>query len=67
MAELAKRDGLSLEELLSAGKSRRKRRAPNTKYQHPEDASLKWSGRGKQPAWVRECLERGMRLEDLKA
>lgn len=34
------------------------RKAP-IKFQHPQDPSLVWSGRGKQPAWVRELEKRG--------
>lgn len=27
------------------------------KYRHPENAELTWSGRGKQPGWLRAALE----------
>lgn len=28
------------------------------KYRHPENPELTWSGRGKQPGWLRAALER---------
>ena len=34
--------------------------APKTervKYRHPENSELTWSGRGKQPGWLRSALE----------
>jgi DNA-binding protein H-NS len=27
------------------------------KYRHPENAELTWSGRGKQPGWLRDALQ----------
>lgn len=35
------------------------------KYAHPEDSSLTWTGRGRQPIWVAKCLAEGKTLEDL--
>ena len=35
------------------------------KYKHPRNSKLLWTGRGKKPLWVRECLEEGLTLEDL--
>ena len=33
------------------------------KYRHPENASLTWSGRGRQPQWIKEALENGASLD----
>lgn len=33
------------------------------KYRHPEDSSLTWTGRGRQPLWVRNWVESGHTLE----
>ena len=33
------------------------------KYQNPKDPAEKWSGRGKQPLWVRAQLKAGRKLE----
>jgi DNA-binding protein H-NS len=33
------------------------------KYQNPDNPAQKWSGRGKQPHWVRAQLKAGKKLE----
>ncbi len=35
------------------------------KYRNPADADQTWTGRGKQPVWVREHVENGGALEDI--
>lgn len=35
------------------------------KYRNPADAEQTWTGRGKQPVWVRELLENGGTLESI--
>lgn len=35
------------------------------KYRHPENPEVTWSGRGRQPAWVKEALASGKSLEQL--
>lgn len=35
------------------------------KYANPADASLVWTGRGRQPLWVSEALAAGKTLTDL--
>ena len=35
------------------------------KYRNPEDAKATWTGRGKQPIWVRTYLENGGTLESI--
>ena len=51
--------GFTLEEL--TGKKPIKKANP-PKYAHPET----WSGRGRQPAWIKEHLEAGKSLDDLQ-
>ncbi len=46
--------------------SKRKPRAKvEPKYRHPQNAELTWSGRGKQPTWLKEALESGLTLEEM--
>ena len=52
----------SLEEVMEARKMR-KPVAP--KYRNPEDSSLTWTGRGRRPRWVDECLDNGITLESM--
>lgn len=36
------------------------------RYRHPSNASLEWTGRGKQPKWIREWVASGRTLEELR-
>ena len=75
VTKLAKKHGFSLDDLVTAGNGRRKpgrkrrsaagRKVP-PKYQDPNDPSLKWSGRGRNPKWVDAALASGLTMEDLK-
>ena len=62
----AKARGFALEELV--GKEV-KIKAPTgkvkVKYRHPENATLEWTGRGRQPKWVGEWLAKGGALDSL--
>ncbi|MEL6954382.1 MAG: H-NS histone family protein [Pseudomonadota bacterium] len=60
----AKAHGFALTDLTGGTKPkpRAKRKAPAPaapKYQHPENASLTWSGRGRQPRWFKEAVDGG--------
>ncbi|MBD8542379.1 H-NS histone family protein [Oxalobacteraceae sp. CFBP 8755] len=35
-------------------------------YTNPDDSAQQWSGRGRQPAWVKAWLAAGKSLEDIK-
>lgn len=61
---LAKEKGFSLAELTGAAPAKKGKPALPPKYKHPENPSLTWSGRGRQPAWIKEGLESGKSLED---
>jgi len=54
--------GFSLSELSSGKSSKKSVSVP--RYQHPENASLTWTGRGRKPKWIIEGLEAGKQLED---
>lgn len=36
------------------------------RYRHPVDASLQWTGRGRQPKWVQDWLASDQSLDALK-
>ena len=59
--------GYSLEELLGdAGATAKRAGKPvATKYRHPDEPSLTWSGRGRQPKWISEFLAKGGKIESL--
>lgn len=56
--------GFEAGDLFSSSKPKAKEKAP-AKYAHPENPSKTWSGRGRQPNWMKEHLENGGKLEDL--
>ena len=64
---LAAAQGYSLEELLgdAGATSKRVGKPVAAKYRHPEDGSLTWSGRGRQPKWIGEFLAKGGKIESL--
>lgn len=61
----AREMGFSLSELTGApqGKSKRKPAAP--KYRHPEDPTVTWTGKGRQPAWFKSAVTSGVSPDDL--
>lgn len=54
--------GIPLEELLNPP---RKRGARPPLYQHPDDASLIWTGLGKRPDWIADLEKAGRAPVDL--
>ncbi|MBT9383108.1 H-NS histone family protein [Pseudooceanicola sp. CBS1P-1] len=54
--------GFSLSELTGAPSRKGKVNPP--KYRNPEDPAQTWSGRGRQPGWVKEALARGDALDN---
>ncbi len=63
--QIAAEVGVTVEELYGLdNRTRRTRRPAAIKYRHPEDPTLTWAGRGKQPNWLKAELEKGKKLED---
>lgn len=62
---IAQKLGVPLKDILGA-QARAKTSKAAHHYQHPENAALSWSGRGRKPAWVREWLDAGQPLEALR-
>ena len=67
LEELATKNGYSLNELLgeAAEKVAKIRKTVAVKYRHPDDVSLTWTGRGRQPKWMAEFLASGGSIERL--
>ena len=61
--EAAREHGFNLAELTGAKGRRNGPVAP--KYANPEDPTMTWTGRGRQPKWVKENLQAGRELADL--
>ncbi|MQR01316.1 H-NS histone family protein [Glaciimonas soli] len=63
---IAQGAGISLKDLL--GNTRVKSGVAKkvaVRYRNPNDASLQWTGRGRQPKWVQEWLASGKTLDAL--
>lgn len=59
---VAKKHGYKLADLVGGKKSAKP--ASPAKYRHPENPSLTWTGRGRQPNWIKEGMASGKPLED---
>ncbi|WP_136637493.1 H-NS family nucleoid-associated regulatory protein [Pseudooceanicola onchidii] len=55
--------GFSLNDLTGATGRGRKVNPP--KYRHPDDSTLTWSGRGRQPDWYKDLVGGGTNPDDL--
>jgi DNA-binding protein H-NS len=57
--------GFTFAELAAAAPAKKPGRSKSSpKYQHPETPSITWTGKGRQPAWIKEGLEAGKSLND---
>lgn len=69
MRALAKAKGFTLEELLGKDVKEKTsagvRNKVKTKYRHPGNATLEWTGRGRKPKWIEAWLAEGNSLENL--
>lgn len=62
----AKARGYALEDLVvREAKAKATGGKVKVKYRHPQDSTLEWTGRGRQPRWVGEWLAQGGTLESL--
>jgi DNA-binding protein H-NS len=61
---IAQSVGVPLKDLLSS--TRGKTGSVAVRYRHPENASQQWTGRGRQPKWVKEWVEGGKSLDKLR-
>lgn len=64
---IARGAGLSVKELLAGKGPKEPKSAPQeAKFRHSDDSMKEWSGRGRQPSWVKEWLAAGKSLDDAK-
>jgi DNA-binding protein H-NS len=67
---IAQSVGVPLAELMGkAGKGGNKKGPSGTvavRFQNPENVSQQWTGRGRQPKWVKEWVEGGKPLDALR-
>jgi DNA-binding protein H-NS len=65
LEEQARAMGFTLAELLEGVEVKKTRAPAQAKYQHPENPSLTWSGRGRKPQWFTAAIAAGKTPEDL--
>ncbi len=65
--QIAQGAGVTLQDLLP-GKVLQpaSRKTVSVKFRHPDDPRKQWTGRGRQPAWVKEWTTSGKSLEDAR-
>jgi len=66
---IAQSAGISLQDLLGAqlrGKTTVAKVKVAVRYRHPSDASLQWTGRGRQPKWVQDWVASGQSLDAVR-
>jgi DNA-binding protein H-NS len=56
--------GMSVEDILRYGKKAKTSKG-EAKYRNPENPAQTWTGKGRQPAWVKTQMNRGKTLEEL--
>lgn len=62
MQLVADKHGISMKDVVQGSQGRN---LQPPKYRHPENPSLTWSGRGRQPAWFKEAIDAGTSRDDL--
>lgn len=62
---IATKHGFKAADLLGgkAPKASRAKGSVAPKYRHPENPSITWSGRGRQPGWIKDGLAKGKKIE----
>jgi DNA-binding protein H-NS len=63
---IAQSVGVPLKDLIAAGNRGGKGGSVAVRYRNPDDASQQWTGRGRQPKWVKEWVEGGKSLDKLR-
>ncbi|MBV7537384.1 H-NS histone family protein [Duganella sp. sic0402] len=67
---IAKSVGVPVQELVGSGSGsgavRAKTGTVAPRYRNPADASQQWTGRGRQPQWVKDWLDAGKDIAGLK-
>lgn len=64
---IAHRHGMTLKDLVNKSALAKKSTGKvAVQYRNPDDASQEWTGRGRQPKWVKEALESGKTMDNFR-
>lgn len=69
--KIAESVGMPLELLMGSvkgggGKGDKRKQEVAVKFRHPDDSSKQWTGRGRQPGWIKEWEAAGNDIEKLR-
>ncbi len=62
---IAQQAGIPLKQLILDGLQPRTGKVA-VRYRHPDNATQKWTGRGRQPLWVKQWVESGKSIDLLR-
>lgn len=62
---IAQSVGVPLKDLMAAG-VRAKTGPVAVQYRNPDDATQQWTGRGRQPKWIKELVGSGKSLDSVR-
>jgi DNA-binding protein H-NS len=62
--EAASKHGFSLNDLVGGKAAKGPKSKSPAKFRNPANASMTWSGKGRQPGWIKEGLAKGKKLGD---
>ena len=62
---IAQSVGMPLKDLIATG-ARVKTGTVAVRYRHPDNSAQQWTGRGRQPKWVKEWVDGGKSLDKLR-
>ncbi|WP_370159024.1 H-NS histone family protein [Limimaricola soesokkakensis] len=60
----AKSAGFSLKDLIGASAGKPTKSINPPKYRNPDDQTQTWSGRGRQPQWIKDALAANKSLDE---
>lgn len=63
---IAQKVGVPLKDLINTPARSTKTGSVAVRYRHPDNSSQQWTGRGRQPKWVKEWVEGGKSLDKLR-
>ena len=63
---VAHRLGLPLKDLIGNGTMRKPTAKVAVQYRNPANSEQEWTGRGRQPGWVKELIASGKSLESAR-
>lgn len=65
---IARNAGMSDKDILvTRAPKEPKQASAEVKYRNPDDPSQQWSGRGRQPAWIKAWIASGKSVDEAKA